>query len=579
MTRTSPISGGYPARGLEETVAYNGQPLVLALYPVYVIVCLIFALDALRKPGPSHRLMGELARQRARPWLFGASLALLFVSLAVGAVFSWLYQFVGDFGSLGEEIVTIAWFDLIIEALITLAVILLGQAVVAYEIFTGQALPRQGFIRQWQRAVLLALGYGFVIGFTFSTNLRPIYGVLLSALLMTFFFAMLSWRTISERQRAIASLRPFVVSQRFYDQLLTPSTRQDPDPGLQTPFNALCREVLNTRLAFLIALGPLAPLVGKPLRYSETKSEQNNEVPDLPHLSEILSQVSPETSILQVNKEVPQGIEWVVPLWSQRGLAGILLLGSKRDEGIYSQEEIEISQAVGERLIDTKASTEIAQRLMSLQRERLAETQVLDQRTRRVLHDDVLQLLHTALLRMDQAATMPNAETVEIQEMLTNVHDQISSLLRTLPGTALPQITQLGLVRALRKLVENELGNAFESVSWKMPEELLAQSEGLTDLETEVLYYAAREAIRNSAHHGRPQAASKSLNLSISLRPEDRLTLVIEDDGVGIQATQRHPANGGQGLALHSTMMAVIGGELDVETEPGKFTRVLLRLP
>ena len=51
-------------------------------------------------------------------------------------------------------------FDVVIEALITGAVILVGQAVVAYEIFTGQSLPRKGFIRQWHYAVLVALGFG-----------------------------------------------------------------------------------------------------------------------------------------------------------------------------------------------------------------------------------------------------------------------------------------------------------------------------------------------------------------------------------------------------------------------------------
>ena len=87
---------------------------------------------------------------------------------------------------------------------------------------------------------------------------------------------------------------------------------------------------------------------------------------------------------------------WAVPLWSERGLIGVLLLGDKRDGGLYTQEEIEIARASGERLIDTQASAEMARRLMALQRQRLADSQVLDRRARRVLHDDVLPRLHTA---------------------------------------------------------------------------------------------------------------------------------------------------------------------------------------
>ncbi|MGD2027896.1 MAG: hypothetical protein PVI99_08780, partial [Anaerolineales bacterium] len=403
ITSAEPLASAYPVRGLEESVSIGGLPLVLVLYPFYVILCLLFSLDALFNPGPAHRRMAELARQRARPWLIGASIMLLLVSLAVGGVFAWLYQFEGDFGDILGQLHIIGLFDLGIEALITLAVILLGQAVVAYEIFTGQALPRQGFVRQWQRAVLLGAGYGVVIGFTFSTNLRSIYGVLLSALLMTFFFSLLSWRTVSERQRTIASLRPFVASQQFYDQLLATKGEIDPDISLQIPFEALCRDVLHTRRAYLVALGPLAPLVGPPLKFPPAF------VP-VEVLKSLAAKVRPITGKMQQEMPVVRAaeldieeIEWAVPLWSQRGLVGVLLLGSKYDQGIYSQEEIEVAQASGERLIDTKASVEIAQRLMALQRQRLAETQVADQRTRRVLHDEVLQQVHTAMLILDRA--------------------------------------------------------------------------------------------------------------------------------------------------------------------------------
>ncbi len=36
-----------------------------------------------------------------------------------------------------------AWFDLLVEFLIATAVLLLGQAIARYEVFTGKALPRR----------------------------------------------------------------------------------------------------------------------------------------------------------------------------------------------------------------------------------------------------------------------------------------------------------------------------------------------------------------------------------------------------------------------------------------------------
>jgi len=53
---------------------------------------------------------------------------------------------------------------------------------------------------------------------------------------------------------------------------------------------------------------------------------------------------------------------WAIPLWSERGLIGILLLGEKVNGGLYTQEEIEIARASGERLIDTRASAELGHR-------------------------------------------------------------------------------------------------------------------------------------------------------------------------------------------------------------------------
>ena len=156
---------------------------------------------------------------------------------------------------------------------------------------------------------------------------------------------------------------------------------------------------------------------------------------------------------------------WAIPLWNGRGLCGILALGEKLDNGLYTQEEIEIARTAGERLVDLQASAEISRRLMALQRRQLAESQVLDRRARRVLHDDVLPQLHTILLSL--SAANPNGETSEAQTLLADVHRQISDLLRDLPAAAPPELRRLGLAAALQRVVEDELRPAFDEVSWQ----------------------------------------------------------------------------------------------------------------
>jgi len=547
---------------LSATPTIGGIPLLLIIYPLYIMLCTGLSLAALRRPSPSERMMGDLARRRARPWLMVTSVVLLLVSLLVTWVMLWVIQSIRH--NLESVILVIGGFDLVIESLIGFAIVCIVQAVVAYEVFTGKALPRGGLVRQWRNGIILAAGYGAAISWSFTLQLRPIYSLLLTAVLMTVFYGLFSWRSFAERERYINHLRPFVASQRLYDNLLE---RSDSLTDIATPFHALCRDVLGTRNAHLIPLGTLAPLV-KPLSFPPEPGKPP------PAITALLSKfTSPQLVGLPLNPAEQDGMLWAVPLWSERGLIGVLLLGEKEDGGLYTQEEIEIARASGERLIDTQASAELARRLMSLQRQRLAESQLLDRRARRVIHDDVLPTLHAAMLSLSDFGSLP--KTSEVLNTLTDAHHQLSNLLREMPNAAAPEVARLGLVGALRQAVNEELNGAFDGVTWEIDAEAESKLRDLPPLTAEVIFYAAREAVRNAAHHGRADS-TRLLHLQIKL---ENSTLTIEDNGVGLEASQGVNRGSGQGLALHSTMMAVAGGALAVESAAGQFTRVSLTLP
>jgi anti-sigma regulatory factor (Ser/Thr protein kinase) len=130
-----------------------------------------------------------------------------------------------------------------------------------------------------------------------------------------------------------------------------------------------------------------------------------------------------------------------------------------------------------------------------------------------------------------------------------------------------------------------------------------AKAAELPSLTAEVVFYAAREAIRNAARYGRGGRHSDPLRLLIAVTADQGWRIVIEDDGDGLRhpeyaieagdienaeatpefsdvASKANSSGGaGRGLALHSTMMAVVGGSLEVESVPGQFTRVVLSLP
>ena len=114
-------------------------------------------------------------------------------------------------------------------------VVLVGRAIVSYEIFTGKVLPSDGLRRHWRNSLILAGGYGVLLGGSLWLPIDPIYRLMLATLLIPIFYALLSWRSYIERERGIERLRPFVASQRLYEHLLKPAAPLDVDVEAAIP--------------------------------------------------------------------------------------------------------------------------------------------------------------------------------------------------------------------------------------------------------------------------------------------------------------------------------------------------------
>ena len=164
-------------------------------------------------------------------------------------------------------------------------------------------------------------------------------------------------------------------------------------------------------------------------------------------------------------------------------------------------------------------------------------------------------------------------------DLLVRVHRQLADLLHDIPGSAPSETGRLGLFGALKEAVEHEWGKDFDRVVWRVEPDVEQHLRVLPPLTSETLFFAARETIRNAARHGRGDDEQQPLNLQIRLGWEDGLVIVIEDDGVGLETENRSGHGSGQGLALHSAMLAVIGGTLAIEPNGGRGTRVTLKLP
>jgi signal transduction histidine kinase len=79
-----------------------------------------------------------------------------------------------------------------------------------------------------------------------------------------------------------------------------------------------------------------------------------------------------------------------------------------------------------------------------------------------------------------------------------------------------------------------------------------------------------REAVSNSLRHGRPEHIILRAG-----RNDETLALSVQDDGAGFSADRRP----GHGLDNMRARARTMGGELQIESAPGKGTRVILTLP
>lgn len=561
-------------RNLAPAPAIGGFPLLILVYLLYSILAYLLPIDLFRRSPAGGRSLVAVARRRARPWLIAASSAMLMA----GGVMAWTALWVlwaRPRPSLTDPTVALAVkrFDLAVAALIAIAITLLGRAIVGYAVFTGRPLPRRGFFRQWRGTVLLAAGLGVITGWALAMQLRPLYSLMLVGATMVIFHALYNWRAFAERAQFMAQMRPFVASLDLYDQL-TDSSPPDPS-GPQILFETLCREVLGARSGALLPAGALVTLTGPPLLYPPGGADPALQAPEL-----IEQFSSPEKRCVPAAEA---GAAWAVSLWNARGLAGVLLLGEKTNGNPYTEEEIDIAQAGGERLLDTLAGAEIARLAMELLRQRIGQVKILQGQARRVLHDEVLPQLHTAILRLNTLEDEPVVKRAV--EALMVGHRRVSELMADTPSALSQRLPELGFADLLREFVEREAAGGCDQLLWATTPAAAEAADRLPTHVAEVVLFAAQELVRNAVRHGRGGDPARTLNLSVSLADEPGLRVVVEDDGAGFQPEgrgERRPgepvAGSGSGLRFHSTMLAAVGASLEVSNLPEGGTRGIITL-
>ncbi len=192
-------------------------------------------------------------------------------------------------------------------------------------------------------------------------------------------------------------------------------------------------------------------------------------------------------------------------------------------------------------------------------------------RLARELHDDITQRLarlaiDAGLVERDTAGAARRETMQELRDGLVRLSEDVHSLSYRLHPALLED---LGLAEALKVECERFTRQHAIPAGVKM-DEIPTRIPSDTAL---CVFRVTQEALRNVARHARANAAEVSLR-----RLDGGLQLAVVDNGVGFDAHHaRHQGN--LGLASMRERVRLVGGELDIESAPGRGTTILAWVP
>jgi PAS domain S-box-containing protein len=217
------------------------------------------------------------------------------------------------------------------------------------------------------------------------------------------------------------------------------------------------------------------------------------------------------------------------------------------------------------------------EKLLHNNREQLAamatKLSLAEERERRriaaVLHDHIGQILLLSKIKLETLAEGKDDDTYhEIQELLAQAINDVRSLTQELNP---PLLAEVGLEAAIYCLAKKMKADYSLSVDFCDDGSTKPLSEELRA----VLYQSARELLINVAKH----AGTRDARLTIG-REGDVFTLIVDDQGGGFACpdTNVHQESS-FGLFNVRQRIKHLGGEMKIESEPGRGTCVTIRVP
>ncbi len=488
--------------------------------------------------------------------------------------------------------INLIMLDLSATLAVALVILLIGYSVVRHGILIERPLARRGFFKQWRGIVIVATAVAIFIAILVSLTHSNLGGLLLITSLAAVTYALFTWSSYTAHDRYIALLGPFVRSTSLSHWLNTDLQKTEQDLG--NLFFHLCHDVLAVQFAYMtVAAGtlkrnfsyrwPQETVLGSKLIALNKKGNIDTEAPKR----------------IQITLHGQQMICWVLPIFDERGLVAALYLGPREDGGAFTEEDMDLAQACGQRILDTLGDHEAMQAVAGLLRRRTVDVKLLGAQQRRILHDEILPQMHLALLRLETLRSMSDmkpdshksAESSgigheqglnEAIELISDAHRRLATMMRTTAPGAPHRLERDGMMLAVHTMLEQDFQDAFDEIEWRVSEETATAIDEVTPPAiAELVFAAVQEALRNAARHARGNDVHRHLRLTLSAAYNCEvpyLEVVVADDGVGIISSNNATTGTGGGLLTHSALLAIAGGSLTIKSSPGEGVTVKIVL-
>jgi signal transduction histidine kinase len=256
-----------------------------------------------------------------------------------------------------------------------------------------------------------------------------------------------------------------------------------------------------------------------------------------------------------------------IPMATRGSVVGVMCVAAKEPQN-FDERVLDLMGSIG-----TWAALSIENVRLGRQSRRLA---VLEERERigMDLHDGIIQSIYAVGLALDYARGTLDAEPDAARSKINQAIEGLDTTIRDIRSYILDlrprQFRGEDLMEGLEQLVEEFNANSRSQAILIGPRNGL---DGLPTANATTLFHICQEALANAAKHAKAGLVDVRL-----LTSDERIIMEVTDDGLGFDLRKMR-ATLGHGLSNMHFRAQKVGGDVEINSEPGSGTSVVAWVP